>query len=78
MYPDRMSLTHYITRHSSKLAYVSWLVYEICVVNGRKVIVFCDWPATTWLVELLMMLTGFNVLSIRAKHNAAEREAAVA
>lgn len=77
MYTDRPSLVHYICRHSTKLAYVAWMVHKIYIVNRRKVILFCDWPATSWLVEILIMLVGFNVLSIRAKHNAAEWEAAV-
>lgn len=65
---DRASMAYYLTRNSVKLSYIADLVHQICNKNGRKVIVFCDWPSTVWLVEILLMVLGFNVISIRAKH----------
>ena len=71
-------MAYYLTRNSTKLSYVVKLIYEICTLNRRKFIVFCDWPSTSWLVELLMLVFGFNVMNIRAKHKLKEREDAVA
>ena len=56
------NLSHYICRHSAKLSYLASLTHTICVENRRKLIVFCDWPATAWLVEVLLTTIGFNVL----------------
>ena len=28
--------------NSTKLSYLTYLVYQICITHGRKVIVFCD------------------------------------
>lgn len=77
LYRDRPSMALYITRNSAKLSYLVYLVNEICNVHGRKVIIFCDWPSSAWLVEVLMLILGFNIFSIRAKHKQREREEAV-
>ena len=77
IYRDRATLVYYLCRLFAKLSYLAGLVYEICITNARKVIVFCDWPSTAWVVELVMLLLNFNVLSIRAKHLLSEREAVV-
>lgn len=78
LYRDCPSLMYYLYRLSVKLSYLLGLILTICIKNGRKVIVFCDWPSTAWLVEVVILLLNFNVLSIRAKHLLVEREAAVA
>ena len=75
---ERPSIAYYLTRNSTKLSYLVKLIHDICTVHGRKVIVFCDWPSTSWLVEVLMLVLGFNVISIRAKYKLKEREGAVA
>ena len=77
VYRDRASMAYYMCRNSSKSSYIAGLVEEICGANGRKVIIFCDWPSTAWLVEVLMLILGFNVLSIRAKYKQKKREEAV-
>ena len=53
------------------------LAHGIANVTRRKVVIFCDWPSTSWLVKVLMIVLGFNVISIRAKNKSQEREAAV-
>ena len=75
MYRSRSELSCYICRFSAKLFYLASLVHEITNFNERKVILFCDWPSISYLVEVIMMALGFNVLSIRAKHHASERDA---
>ena len=42
MYTDRATLIHYICKHSTKLSYIAELIYNICVINDHKVILFCD------------------------------------
>lgn len=42
-----------------------------------RLIVFCDWPSSQWLVEALLLVLGFNVRSIRAKHKSKDREESV-
>ena len=56
IYRDRPSLIYYLCRLSVKLSYLAGLIYTICIKNGRKVIMFCDWLSTAWLVELVMLL----------------------
>ena len=77
LYRDRPSLVAYICHLSSKLSYLAGLLHQICVTNLRKVIVFCDWPSASWLVEVLVLLLDFNVLSIRARDKLVERKEAV-
>ena len=78
IYNDSPTMACHLYRWSVKLAYLTYLVHKICIVYRRKVIVFCDWPATAWLVELLMLVHDINVLSIRARHKNQEREEVVA
>ena len=78
VYRDRPSMAYYLTRDSTKVSYLAKLVCDIYTQQRRKVIVFCDWPSTSWLVEVLMLVLGLNVMSIRAKHKLKEREEAVA
>ena len=70
-------MAYYITCNSVKLSYPAYLVHEICNKNGRKVIVFCDWLSSAWLVEVLLMILGFAIISIRARHKQKDREEAV-
>ena len=76
-YTDRLGLTGHLTRKSAKLRFLSGLVDETCVLHKWKIILFCDWPTTSWLVEILMLLLGFSVATIRAKHKWNEREQVV-
>ena len=68
MYIDRAILIYYIYKHSIKLSYIVELIYNICVTNNRKIILFCDWSIIFWIIEMLIMLIDFNVLSIRVKY----------
>lgn len=54
VYRDRASMAYYITRNSVKLSYLAHLIQGICIKNGPKVIVFCDGPSSTSLVEVLL------------------------
>ena len=58
-------------------SFLPGLVYQTCVGQKCKIILFCDWPTTAWLVEILMLLLGFSVVTIRAKHKWNEREQVV-
>ena len=42
IYIDRAILIYYIYKHSTKLNYIAELIYNICIINDRKVILFCD------------------------------------
>ena len=78
VYRDRTSLLYYLCRFSPKLSYLAVLLQQICQVHKRKALLFCDWPATAWLVEVLVLLLGFRTLTIRARHKSSERDRAVA
>ena len=43
IYINRAILIYYIYKHSTKLNYIVELVYNICITNDRKIILFCDW-----------------------------------
>ena len=77
VYRDRTSLAYYVCRLSAKLSLLAYLVHEICVVNARKTIIFYDWPAISWLLERLIIVLEYDLLSIRAKYKSSEREAAI-
>ena len=78
VYRDRTSLLYYLCRFSPKLSYLAVLLQQICQVHKRKALLFCDWPATAWLVEVLVLLLGFQTLTIRARHKSSERDRAIA
>ena len=42
IYIDRAILIYYICKHSIKFFYIVELIYNICVINDRKIILFCD------------------------------------
>ena len=54
------------------------MVHDICVTNRRKVLIFVDWPANQWVIELFLDLLGFNTIAIRARHDPGERDETVA
>ena len=64
-YTDCLGLAAYIARKSAKLRFLFGLVYGTCVEQKPKIILFCDWPTTAFLVEILMLLLGFSVATIR-------------
>ena len=76
-YGTAVEMAAYLTRKSSALCCMIGLVHEICTANKRRVIIFTDWPATGWLVELILMLLQFQVISIRAAQTHAERDLSV-
>ena len=42
MYINRATLIYYICKHSTKFNYIIKLIYDIYVMNDRKIILFCD------------------------------------
>ena len=42
IYIDRAILIYYICKHFIKLFYIAELIYNIYVINDRKIILFCD------------------------------------
>ncbi|KFY27685.1 hypothetical protein V493_03364, partial [Pseudogymnoascus sp. VKM F-4281 (FW-2241)] len=70
---SRISAAIEICGPSVKLQWLCSLVGDVCVEGKRNLIVFCSWPATWWLVEMLLYIVGVPVLSIRAAHAAATR-----
>ena len=62
VYGDRAAMAYCICRVSVKLSYLDRLMYDICTTNLRKVIISCDWPSTSCLVEVLNLYhTGVEV-----------------
>ncbi|OBT52141.1 hypothetical protein VE04_08950 [Pseudogymnoascus sp. 24MN13] len=70
---SRISAAISICAPSPKLQWLCGLVRDVCLLKKRNIIVFCSWPATQWLVELLMFIVGVPVMSIRAAHTSAAR-----
>ena len=73
-YMDRPSMSTHIAGNSVKLQFLTGLANKVCRRDGRKLIVFCDWPVTQWLVEMYLHTLGFNVRGIRSAHNTKDRE----
>ncbi|KAL8893244.1 MAG: hypothetical protein Q9192_005457 [Flavoplaca navasiana] len=76
-YHHRGDLAKYICMFAPKLRMLAGLAHQICNVNRRKLLVFCDWPITQWNVEMLLCTLGFKVLSMRSAHSAAVRDECV-
>jgi len=49
------------------------MAHQICNENGRRLLIFTDWPLTQWFVEMVLQTLGFNVLGIRALNKPWER-----
>ena len=46
VYSDRPGMAWYSTRNSTKLSYLVYLVHETYNKQGRKIVLFWDWPTT--------------------------------
>ncbi|KAI4154772.1 MAG: hypothetical protein LQ341_000297 [Variospora aurantia] len=77
IYRDRQSLAEYIGALSVKLRAVAIIAYEICVRQDRKLLVFCEWPITQWLVELWLANLSLPFIAIRSMHKLADRDHAL-
>lgn len=67
----------YIAVHAPKLKVLAGMVREITNGQGRKVLLFADWPLTQWCVEMFLHTCGFNVIGIRAQNKQTERDECV-
>lgn len=70
---SRISAALSICAGSVRLQWLCGLVREVCFKGRRNLIVFCAWPATQWVVELLLFVIGVPAMTIRAVHSAATR-----
>ena len=75
-YRDALGMAVYNSSLSVKLQYLAGLLKFLCLDSAQRVLVFCDWPACQWDVEMFADTLGIEVISIRGTHNSAEREAA--
>lgn len=50
------------------------MAHTSCKLNGRKLLVFTDWPTVQWEVEIFLYLLGFNIAGIRAQCKTTERD----
>lgn len=71
---DRICMAIHLTRNSPKLKLMLSMAHEICNTNGRKLLVFADWPLTQRDIEMILQNAGFNVLGLRASHKVGERD----
>ncbi|OBT52965.1 hypothetical protein VE04_08781 [Pseudogymnoascus sp. 24MN13] len=72
-YRERVGATSSIVSPSVKLQALCSIVHDVCIAKDENLIVFMAWPITQWVVEMLLMMTGVNVLSIRAQHSRTSR-----
>ena len=73
---NRDEFAHVTLADAVKVCFLVHLLYHICKKQGRKAIVFTEWPFR-WLVELTLQNLDFKVLMIRAKHKSFERTVAM-
>ncbi|OBT52966.1 hypothetical protein VE04_08782 [Pseudogymnoascus sp. 24MN13] len=66
---ERVGATLFMVNDSVKLRWLCGIVYKLCIEERKNIIVFCRWPATQWIVEMLLFTIGVRVLSIRAAHS---------
>ncbi|HEY0206645.1 MAG TPA: SNF2-related protein [Acetobacteraceae bacterium] len=76
-YDTRPTFTARLVGASPKLKCLLALLRDIVLVNRRKALVFVQWPMNLWLVEVVLAMANFKVISIRSQNTAAEREEAV-
>ena len=77
LYGDRAGMPQYLSSFCPILHCLAVMIHKICVVRERKVIIFVDWPMNQWMVEMFLVNCGFSILTLRAAHKLAEREAVI-
>ena len=70
-------MIYYCSVYSVKLRFLIDLTYKTRIIRNRKLIVFANWSVMQWNTEWFLHLLSFQILSIRARHKAADREAVV-
>lgn len=76
-YRDRVSWAVYISATSAKLQWLAGCILETCLLGGKKLLIFCNWPMTSWDVELFLNILDIGVYSIRSSHSIAQRQSII-
>ena len=58
---DRVTFGHYLTYWSPKLQYVCKYIAEKCLEKNERVLIFCQWPATLYMVDGVLTSYGIKV-----------------
>lgn len=48
-------MASFIGAKSVKHRMAAKIAFDVCVVHGRKLLVFLEWPMTQWLIELFLV-----------------------
>ncbi len=54
----------YLTNYSSKLGFVLGVLQYHCVCRGEKVLIIVEWELVSWLVEVVLYMTGVRVEAV--------------
>ncbi|KAF2107275.1 P-loop containing nucleoside triphosphate hydrolase protein [Lophiotrema nucula] len=76
-YTQRTDAARQLSQRSPKLAYFAGLLAHICLEQGRKLVVFVEFPMVLWNVLAFVEAIGIPYLVISSKHSQQECERAI-
>ena len=65
-----------VVLHAPKMRWLAAHAAEICLEQGRKLLLYTNWPMDQLLTEALLVEIGFRVVSMKSCHNQTERDEA--
>ena len=76
-YCDCVSMLFFLTVNSLKLQLLFDIIYNICLIKKRKLLIFIIWSLTLFKIETTLVNADFNVSIICAAHSAIEQNQTV-
>ncbi|KAI9851683.1 MAG: hypothetical protein M1838_003021 [Thelocarpon superellum] len=72
---DRKSVAIYMAAMSPKMQWLCGIVYDHYLRDGKKLLIFLDWPVNTWFVACFPTKIGIPTLDIRSCRSLPQRDA---
>ena len=74
---DRIFAANNVAANSVKIKAMADLINKICYTQGENLVIYFNWPSTQWVGEMFGNLVTVPMMSIRASHTKAQRQATV-
>ena len=72
-YHDCVSMLFFLTADLLKLQLLLSIIYNVCLIEKRKLLIFIIWSLILFKVEMTLVNVSFNVSTIHAAHSAIEQ-----
>ncbi|KIN01128.1 hypothetical protein OIDMADRAFT_145247 [Oidiodendron maius Zn] len=73
VYQDRLTFAASLCAESPKLEWLAGYCAEKVILQGRRVILMVQWPATGWKLVGFLSMLNFQVLELKSSYSSAER-----